>query len=410
MPEDRPIDSETTETGSDRPKEMTSMQLFLFAAASSAVVANAYYAHPIIATIGDQFGISDAMIGMVPSLNQIALALGVFLLLPLGDRFSNRTLVLVFSACQLVMLLLMAISQQFWLFLGASTVMGFFTIAPYLLPAYVSKRTPAKQLGHATAILTVGVLVGVLLARAGAGVISEYFGWRTVYFIAAACMATVSALLYFIMEGRSATDSSDETQSYTRLILSIFPIIRTYPEILISGVIQGLGFGTFLAIWMGIGLHLTTPEMGYGTDAVGYLALLTTLNLALTPRLGRLADRIGARKTRFIFSVIYVAGVILFAFVGHNIWLLIIPIFITNSVGPAVDVTNRMTFLSLPPNVRTRLMTVYIVLMFVGGGVASWAGTVAYDAGGWLGTSLLASSSALLLLLLAFFAYRWKGD
>ena len=386
------------------------MQLFLFAAASSAVVANAYYAHPIIATIGDQFGISDAMIGMVPSLNQIALALGVFLLLPLGDRFSNRTLVLVFSACQLVMLLLMAISQQFWLFLGASTVMGFFTIAPYLLPAYVSKRTPAKQLGHATAILTVGVLVGVLLARAGAGVISEYFGWRTVYFIAAACMATVSALLYFIMEGRSATDSSDETQSYTRLILSIFPIIRTYPEILISGAIQGLGFGTFLAVWMGIGLHLTSPEMGYGTDVVGYLALLTVLNLALTPRLGRLADRIGARKTRFIFSVVYVAGVILFAFVGHSIWLLIIPIFITNSVGPAVDVTNRMTFLSLPPNVRTRLMTVYIVLMFVGGGVASWAGTVAYDAGGWLGTSLLASSSALLLLLLAFFAYRWKGD
>ena len=386
------------------------MQLFLFAAASSAVVANAYYAHPIIATIGDQFGISDAMIGMVPSLNQIALALGVFLLLPLGDRFSNRTLVLVFSACQLVMLLLMAISQQFWLFLGASTVMGFFTIAPYLLPAYVSKRTPAKQLGHATAILTVGVLVGVLLARAGAGVISEYFGWRTVYFIAAACMATVSALLYFIMEGRSATDSSGETQSYTRLILSIFPIIRTYPEILISGAIQGLGFGTFLAVWMGIGLHLTSPEMGYGTDVVGYLALLTVLNLALTPRLGRLADRIGARKTRFIFSVVYVAGVILFAFVGHSIWLLIIPIFITNSVGPAVDVTNRMTFLSLPPNVRTRLMTVYIVLMFVGGGVASWAGTVAYDAGGWLGTSLLASSSALLLLLLAFFAYRWKGD
>ena len=130
----------------------------------------------------------------------------------------------------------------------------------------------------------------------------------------------------------------------------------------------------------------------------------------LTPRLGRLADRIGARKTRFIFSVVYVAGVILFAFVGHSIWLLIIPIFITNSVGPAVDVTNRMTFLSLPPQVRTRLMTVYIVLMFVGGGVASWAGTVAYDAGGWLGTSLLASSSALLLLLLAFFAYRWKGD
>lgn len=395
--------------GSDGPTMLSNTGLYLFALASSAVVANAYYIHPIIATIADSFGISHAMIGMVPSLNQLALAIGIFLLLPLGDRFSNRSLVLIFSFAQLLMLLLMAISQAFWMFVAASTILGFFTIAPYLLPAYVSKRTPGSRLGHSTAILTVGVMGGVLAARMGAGVISEHLGWRAVYFIAAAFMAAVSILLLMIMEKRKETSSTGQDTPYFKLILSVFPLIREHPEVLLSGAIQGLGFGTFLAIWMGLGLHLTSPEMGYGTDVVGYLAGLTLANFIVTPRLGRWADKIGARKSRLIFACIYVGGVALFPFVGHSLWLLLVPILVTNLVGPPVDIANRMTFLSLPPNIRTRLMTAYIVCMFIGGGIASWAGTVAYDLAGWTGTSALAFACAVSLLALSYIGYRWKG-
>lgn len=374
------------------------------------MTANAYYIHPIIATIADFFGISDAMIGMVPSFNQLALAIGVFLLLPLGDRFSNRKLVLIFSVFQCICLLAMAFSSAFWMFLAASTVLGFVTISPYLLPAYVSKRVPGSRLGHSTAVLTAGIMLGILIARAGAGVVAEFINWRVVYFIAAAFMFVVTIFLSVIMKERDDDTRSAPRQSYLQLLLSIFPLVRAYPEILISGTIQGLGFGIFLAVWMGLGLHLTSPEMGFGTDTVGYLALLTVTNLLLTPRLGRLADRIGARKARFYFAIIYVFGMALFEVTGHSLWLLIIPIFITNTVGPTVDITNRMTFLSAAPDVRTRLMTVYIVFMFVGGGIASWAGTAVYDFAGWRGTSTLAVSMSIILLILTYVSLRWKGD
>ena len=69
-----------------------------------------------------------------------------------------------------------------------------------------------------------------------------------------------------------------------------------------------------------------------------------------------------------------------------------------------------MTFLNQPPEVRTRLMTVYIVFMFVGGGLASWAGTAAYHYGGWTGTSLLAMGTTLTLFALSVFAFLWKRD
>lgn len=388
---------------------MTERTLLLFALASAVVTANAYYIHPIIALVADYFEVSHAMIGMVPAFNQLALAIGIFLLLPLGDRFSNRKLCLIFVFAQVGALVMMAMAQGFALFVVGSTLLGFFTIAPYILPAYVSKRIPVNRLGHATAILTAGIIFGVLVARAGAGIVGEFLGWRAVYVIAAGLMAIVSVLLLMIMEGPQAPRPDTPKQSYLSLILSIFPIIRQHPEILLSGSLQGMSFGVFLSVWMGLGLHLTSPEMGYGVDVVGYLALLTILNLAITPVLGRWADRVGARKARFLLSILQFAGVCLLGFFGHSLWLLIIPILIMNMSGPAIDVAGRMTFLSEAPEIRTRLMTVFIVLMFTGAGIASWAGTAAYDFGGWMGNAVLALGFSLGVLILSFIGWRMSG-
>ena len=53
-------------------------------------------------------------------------------------------------------------------------------------------------------------------------------------------------------------------------------------------------------------------------------------------------------------------------------------------------------------------MTVYVVLMFIGGGIASWISTFAYDLGGWhtnVAAAALLSGSALLLSALSL--WRW---
>ena len=389
------------------PKYLSNRELYILAGATAVVVANAYYIHPIISLVADGFGISHAMIGMVPAFNQIALALGILLLLPLGDWFSNRRLVSVLVAAQCASVAVMAFAPHYGLFVLGSTVLGFFTIAPYLLPAYVSKRVAPGDLGRATGIITTGIVGGILVARAGAGVVAEFFGWRTVYFIAAGLMLAVTFLLPRIMEPRDAGAGRQAGQSYWRLILSIGGIVRDFPEILLSGAIQALGFGVFLAVWMGIGLHLTSPEMGYGVDVVGYLAVLGVVNLYTTPRFGAWADRVGPRRARLALSASQFAGVAMLFFVGQSLWLLMIPIVMMNVGGPALDVCNRMTFLNRAPDIRTRLMTVYIVIMFLGGGAGSWAGTAVYDAAGWHGTALLALVMSATMLSLCLWSFRW---
>ena len=78
--------------------------------AVAVVAANAYYFHPIIGIVVRDFAVDAATIGLVPALNQIALALGILLLLPLGDRVSNRKLATIFATGQLAGLIVMVLA------------------------------------------------------------------------------------------------------------------------------------------------------------------------------------------------------------------------------------------------------------------------------------------------------------
>jgi 2-methylaconitate cis-trans-isomerase PrpF len=85
------------------------------------VTANAYYIHPIVGDVARDLGVSAARIGLVPALNQFALALGILLLLPLGDRYANRTLTIVFTVGQCAGLVVMALAHGFVLFTAGSS-------------------------------------------------------------------------------------------------------------------------------------------------------------------------------------------------------------------------------------------------------------------------------------------------
>lgn len=391
------------------PNRLTPGREYLLAIAAAVVTANAYYIHPIIGDVAHHFGVGTAQIGLVPALNQLAVAVGILLLLPLGDRYSNRSLTIAFTVGQCAGLLVMTLAQSFLLFTAGSTLLGFFTIAPYLLPAYASKRVAPGRLGHVTAIITAGVILGILLARVGAGVVAEYFGWRSVYWIASGAMIVITLALPSIMEAGSRDKGTGDI-SYPALIGSLLALLRTHREIVLSGAIQGIGFGQFIALWLGLALHLTGPAMGYGTDVVGYLAGLAAVSVLTTPYWGRMADRIGPRKARVIFAVVNTAAATLLLPFGDNLWLLMVPLLLGNIVGPAIDVSSRMTYLMLEPELRTRLTTIYIVMMFIGGSIGSVAGTTVFGAFGWDGTALYVLASCLGLTALAVLAGRLYGE
>jgi len=390
------------------PATLTRTQERALAVTVAVVTANAYYIHPIIGEVARGFGVGEAEIGLVPALNQLALALGILLLLPLGDFYSNRRLCLFFVVGQTLCLGGMVLARDFALFTAASTLLGFFTIAPYLIPAFASKRVVPERLGQVTAQLTAGVIFGILVARMGAGVIAAHTDWHTVYVCAFVVMAGVSLFLPFAMRSEVAPAKQPQAR-YGALIASVFTLAAKHPDMRLSAAMQGLNFAIFTASWLALALHLTSPAMGYGTDDVGYLAGVAAISIFTTPRLGRWADQVGPRKARRAAAVVQLTGIALFYPLGFSIWAVLVPLLLVNMVGPTVDVTGRMTLFALAPEIRTRLTTSYIVTMFVGGALGSALGTAVYDAGGWAATCALLLTISCGVLLLAIYAERrWE--
>ena len=374
-------------------------EIWLLAICSAVVTANAYYIQPIIRAVAESFAVSESQVGWVPALNQIALALGVILLLPLGDRVNNRMLVRVCLMVQVLALLVMATSPSFWLFTAASTTLGFTTVTPYLLPAYVSRRIEVAKLGYATAMLTAGVIAGVQLSRLLSGVIGEFTDWRWVYAMAAMLMAAASVVLPKIM---SDENTSKADINYPALLRSLLHLVAQHPRVMISATIQGLNFAMFIALWLAISLHLTSDAIGYGYDLVGYLTAFSAIGLTTASSLGRWADRRGPEHARLVLALIQPVGLVLLFFGGeHWLWLLA-PIALLSIVGPVIDITGRMTGLREDPAVRRRLMALYVGLMFLGGGLGSLAGTWAYEYGSWSGVIALLMVLSSIICVLAF--------
>jgi len=390
------------------PAFLTRTQERALALTIAVVTANAYYIHPIIGEVARGFGVGEAEIGLVPALNQLALAVGILLLLPLGDFYPNPRLCLIFVAGQTLCLAGMVLAPGFAAFTAASTLLGFFTIAPYLIPAFASKRVAPERLGAVTAQLTAAVIFGILVARVGAGIIAEHADWRTVYFAAFLLMAGVTAFLPFAMRSETASAKQPQT-GYGALIASVFALAARHPDMRISAAIQGLNFAIFTASWLALALHLTGPELGYGTDDVGYLAATAAVSVFTTPRLGRWADKVGPRRARLTAALVQLAGIALFYPLGYSIWSVLVPLFLVNLVGPTIDVTGRMTLFRLAPEIRTRLTTSYIVTMFVGGAIGSAAGTAVFDFAGWGGTCALFLAMSCAVVALALHAERrWQ--
>jgi predicted MFS family arabinose efflux permease len=85
----------------------------LLAVSAGATVANLYYSQPILETIARQFGVSTSAASLIVTLTQLGYALSLLLVVPLGDIFERRRLIVMTSAVSALMLVAVALSPGF---------------------------------------------------------------------------------------------------------------------------------------------------------------------------------------------------------------------------------------------------------------------------------------------------------
>jgi predicted MFS family arabinose efflux permease len=131
----------------------------------------------------------------VVTLTQLGYAIGLFLLVPLGDllenrAFASRTLLLTAAA-----LLAAGLSPDFGFFLVMSVLVGITSMVAQVLVPFAAHLAAPHERGKVVGTVMAGLLLGILLARTISSLVAAAWGWRTIYVASAVLMVLLSLLL-----------------------------------------------------------------------------------------------------------------------------------------------------------------------------------------------------------------------
>src|ERR1022692_2003548 len=170
--------------GSPLPSSSISFGMKLvMAIACGVAAANIYYNQPMLGIMEAAFPGQVTVIGLVPTATQLGFAAGLLLLVPLGDRFDRRRLILIQLAALTLSLAAAALAPDAWSLVVASALVGgTSSVAQQIVPFAAELAEPSRR-GATIGIVMSGLLCGILFGRALAGAVGDHYGWRARFWV-----------------------------------------------------------------------------------------------------------------------------------------------------------------------------------------------------------------------------------
>ncbi|WP_207869764.1 MFS transporter [Pseudomonas sp. 51_B] len=373
----------------------------LLAFCCGAIVANIYYAQPIVGLIAPDLGLSTERASLIVSLTQLGYALGLLLLVPLADLVENRRLMIITAVLACVSLLLAGTSSngQGQVFLAYALLIGFSSVAVQMLIPLAAHLAPEQQRGRVVGNIMGGLLLGILLARPLSSLIADHFGWRTVFIGAAALMLAIVVLLALSLPRRVPEHSA----SYAGLMLSLIALLRQYPVLRQRSLYQAVMFAAFSLYWTAAPLALAS-EHGLSQSQIALFALVGAVGAIAAPIAGRLADAGHARAGSLVALLLAPVSLLLgLTSPGYTvIGLGLTGVLLDFAVQMNMVIGQREVY-ALDPASRGRLNALYMTSIFLGGAVGSALASGLYAQHGWQGVALVGAAlpgAALVVFLL----------
>lgn len=368
--------------------------VLLMSVATGLAVASNYYAQPLLQTLARTFGVDDATAGLVVTVAQLSYAAGLLLIVPLGDRLERRALIVGLYVLCAVGLVVSAVSGSFAMLLAGTLLTGLCSVSAQVLVPYAATLAAPHERGRVVGTVMSGLLLGILLARTMSGLLAGAGGWHTVYWVAAALMLVVAALLWRGLPRHEG----DRSLSYGHLIGSVLSLLRDEPVLRSRAVLGGLIFAGFSVFWTTLAFLLAGPAYGYGTSLIGLFGLIGAAGALAANLSGKLSDRGRGGVATWGGLVMLLASWLLLLAAPHSLVLLIVGVLLLDVAVQGVHINNQSVIYQLDAAARNRITSAYMTCYFIGGATGSILGTFTYARAGWTGVSVLGAILAVAAL------------
>ncbi len=347
------------------------------AIACGVAVASIYINQPLLGLLELAFPGHQALVRMVSTATQLGYAVGLFLLVPLGDIVERRRLILGQLVVLAVALALATVAPGAAMLVAASVLVGVSaTLAQQIVPFAAELAAPERR-GRTVGTVMSGLLLGILLGRVVAGIVAHHAGWRAVFGLEVGLVAVTYVVLALTLPRRPPSLQV----RYGALLASMLDLWREEPALRAATITQAALFASFIAFWTVLTLELDRAY-GLGAEASGLFGLVGAAGVLLAPVAGHSADRRGPRVVIRISIVVMLLSWLAFAF-AHSIALLAVGVLLLDLGEQGAMISHQHVIYALRPEARGRLNTVYVGGMFFGSAAGSAVAVFAWDHGGW---------------------------
>ncbi len=376
--------------------------VWIMAITGGVVVANNYYNQPLLVEFARTFGVTEKSVGPVAALTQFGYAFGMLMFLPLSDMLERRMLIRLLLLASTCALIATALAPSIHWLIIAGFVVGFTSVVPQLLTPFVAHLAEPKDRGAAVGIVMGGLLTGILLSRTIAGFIGAHFSWQTMYWIAAGFM-----IVLFFAIGRALPKGPPTFHgNYKSLLLSMLELIRTQPVLRETSLVAALQFAAFSAFWTTLVFHVHSLPQAYGSDVAGMFGIVGVIGAIAAPYAGKLSDSKSPRLTVMLSSIAFVAAYVAFGAIGYSLLGLAVGVVLLDLGMQSGHVSNMTRNFALKSEALGRLNTVYNVTRFLGGGIGSLIGNIAWIHWQWLGVCVMGAVLSLLAIAVQLYYGR----
>jgi predicted MFS family arabinose efflux permease len=372
----------------------------MMAVIAGAVITNLYCIQPILPLIAADMGIGIGTVDLVASVALLGFAAGLGLLLPLGDRYDRRKLVLVQIALAFGLALAATLSDGIWSLIAVSFGLGAVSCVPQQLVPFAAVMSAPAERGRSVGTVVSGIMVGILLGRTVSGVIGASHGWRAVYGVEAAFMVPVFiAAAMLLPRGVPSTKLS-----YGRLLASMWPLVRDHRSLRQSMMVQALLWACFNAFWVNLAALLASSRWHLDSAWAGGFGIIGAAGAMAASWGGRATDRIGSRNVIGASILIVTLSYLLLAGAESSLVLLVLGVIVLDIGVQAGLVSNQTRAFAVDPTAQGRLNSLYMTATFAGGavGVAASGWLMAHF--GWTGIAVFGVVVALCAAVI-----HWLG-
>lgn len=383
-------------TSSQPAPHLTRSILFLMCLATGLCAGGNYFNQPLLDEISHALGVSTATAATSVTVAQVSYAVGLIFLTPLGDLMERRKLTVGLIGLTAVGQALAGFAPAFGVFMIGVAVAGLFSVAAQVLVPYAAILAPAGKGGKAVGTVMSGLLVGVLLARAVAGVLSDIGGWTLIYHVSAVLMILIGIGLWRVLP----PSYPENPPNYLGLFTSMARMIRRHPRLRTRSLISGISFASMSAIFATTTLLLAGDPFRLSPTVIGLVGLTGLAGALMASVAGGMVDKGHGRRGTLMGLVALALGWAAFYLGGHSVIWFCVGMVLTDVGIQLVHIISMNTVYTLDPSARNRLNSVYMTVYFVGAAVGSGVGVWAWSLGAWLAVCIAGSVMTALCVVI----------